>query len=752
MIRFRKAVPALPLFILIFITILVATIISPTQSILASENEQTQISAKSSLPDQELPATAAKSELEKKAKTSNGGGLLSSNQNQSSLVDGLYQKFDHVRHRFSNLVTYGSPLAPEKQKASVPDSLWKNELVDTPLQLLAFLGAIWGSALLGELFFKRYMMRFLPAVAMAGNMKWYKKLSTLMAQTILDMTGLFIFLLCVTGILLCLPKGARPHHIIVSSCFTAIILVKAAALLTRALLAPNSRQLRLPPITTETARYIQIRILLIANIGAFGWLTSVFIELFSTRQSVSFLFFLSISIVVCGVLISMCLEKRDVVREILRNALPKGKVIQEIVRVWHHLAIFYVITIWVACFLGLLLVGPRTIIPAGVTILAIPCFFLADSLLQKLVDWWLHVSKKEVETDQATSSLTDKAHQCSKGFAFSFRLVIRVVLAALLLFNILSLWGIDLEVGKFITSAAMNSIVATLICVIIWGIANRAVERKLTAEMPDQDEEMEEGGAGGSRTGTLLILFRKFLFCFLIVIAFVTVLSSLGINIGPLIAGAGVIGLAIGFGAQTLVKDIISGIFFLMDDAFRVGDFVDTGSSQGTVEHISLRSLRIRHARGMVHTIPFGDISSVTNYSRDYIITKLDFRVPFDTDVDKIRKIVKRIYNEILEDEELGPKLLGKMKSQGVRELDDSALIMRIKFKTIPGEQFVLRREVYRRLQEAFHRNGLEFASRKVMVEIPKEAGIDHSYKEIEKAAAATLASQDTTRVLRQDL
>jgi len=196
----------------------------------------------------------------------------------------------------------------------------------------------------------------------------------------------------------------------------------------------------------------------------------------------------------------------------------------------------------------------------------------------------------------------------------------------------------------------------------------------------------------------------------------------MGINIGPLLAGAGVIGLAIGFGAQTLVRDIIAGIFFLMDDAFRVGDFIEVGTMKGRVEYISVRSLRLRHPRGMLITVPFGDMQSVTNYTRDYVIMKLDFRVRYDTDVEKVRKIIKNINKEIQADEELSHGLLDKIKSQGVRQMDDSAMIMRVKFVCAPGEQFVLRREVYRRIQEAFQKNGIEFAHRNVTVYFPPEA------------------------------
>jgi small-conductance mechanosensitive channel len=243
--------------------------------------------------------------------------------------------------------------------------------------------------------------------------------------------------------------------------------------------------------------------------------------------------------------------------------------------------------------------------------------------------------------------------------------------------------------------------------------------------MQELSDEHEMGGEGGSRVGTLLHLLRKFLLVGLFTIFVLMALSAMGVDIKPLLAGAGIVGLAIGFGSQTLVKDIISGVFYLVDDAFRIGDYVDTGKVRGTVEHISVRSLRLRHSRGMVLTIPFSQLGAVTNFSRDYIIEKLEFRVSFATPIGKVKKIVKKIRNEIDEDETLRSKLLAPIKFQGVKALDDSAIIMRIKFKTRPGEQFIIRREIFIRLQKAFEESGLEFAHRQVIVRLPGDDGAD---------------------------
>jgi small-conductance mechanosensitive channel len=304
------------------------------------------------------------------------------------------------------------------------------------------------------------------------------------------------------------------------------------------------------------------------------------------------------------------------------------------------------------------------------------------------------------------------------------RTALRLALAMLLFFWILDIWNLDLPIGEAVVRTLIKILVVVLICYVAWGLINAAIMRRMQQEMPEEDEEQEEGGAGGSRIATLLLLLRKFMLVVIIVMASLIVLSALGVNIGPLIAGAGVFGLAIGFGAQTLVRDIISGVFFLMDDAFRVGDYLEVSGTKGTVEHISLRSLRLRNPRGMVYFIPFGDMKMVTNLSRDYVIMKLDFRVRYDADVEKIRKIIKKkVYAKILENPELGPKLLEPIKSQGVREMDDSAMIMRVKYKTKPGDQFAIRKEVYHLMQEAFKEEGIEFAHRNVTVYMPPEPG-----------------------------
>jgi small-conductance mechanosensitive channel len=194
-------------------------------------------------------------------------------------------------------------------------------------------------------------------------------------------------------------------------------------------------------------------------------------------------------------------------------------------------------------------------------------------------------------------------------------------------------------------------------------------------------------------------------------------LSTLGLDIGPLLAGLGVVGLALGFGAQTLVRDIISGLFFLMEDAFRVGEYIDTGRLRGTVEGMSLRSVRLRHQNGQVHTIPFGQVLSVSNFSRDWSVIKFNLHLDPTADIETVRKTVKRVGQELLDDPEVGAEFIQPLKMQGVIDVLQTALIVRCKFTATPIRPTYLQRLALRRLIEAFGPAEIRFAPPNVTVQ-----------------------------------
>jgi small-conductance mechanosensitive channel len=577
---------------------------------------------------------------------------------------------------------------------------------------------------------------------------WIAKIGALSMRALLDFAAIVIFIVAALILFFLFLDRTAGQRVLLAAYLAGLVFIQGAYLVLRFFLAPRTPALRFLPFSDQTALYLHHWLMTLTFVICFGNVTNGVIGLAGATELTRIKSGTLVGLIVAGMIIWMILQKRKAAAAAFSQGLSESSLRYRLAQKWHHFAIFAVLLLLASAIISAVLGTASG--QATLTLLMIPLYFMLDWILRLMLGAAFGIVEQPQEQvvlaeavsdgpeeDVETEAAPPQAGKTSKDKAAAggrldldrmkgpLRTGLRLALAVLLFFWILDIWNVDLPVGEAVVTTLIEILVIVLICYVAWGLINAAIQRRMRREIPeDTSEEMEEGGAGGSRIGTLLLLLRKFMLVVIIVMAVLIILSALGVNIGPLIAGAGVFGLAIGFGAQTLVKDIISGVFFLMDDAFRVGDYVECSGTKGTVEHISLRSLRLRNPRGMVYFIPFGDLKLVTNLSRDYVIMKLDFRVRYDADVEKIRKVIKKkVYNVIMANPELGPKLLEPIKSQGVREMDDSAMIMRVKYKTKPGDQFEIRKEVYRLMQEAFKEEGIEFAHRNVTVYMPPETG-----------------------------
>lgn len=273
---------------------------------------------------------------------------------------------------------------------------------------------------------------------------------------------------------------------------------------------------------------------------------------------------------------------------------------------------------------------------------------------------------------------------------------------------------------------ALSAIVILLVADFTWHVVKTLIDKRIAAAAVP-GEPGTEIARRNSRIRTLLPIMRNVLMIVVAIVALLMALSSLGVQIAPLIAGAGIVGVAIGFGAQTVVKDVISGVFYLLDDAFRVGEYIQSGSYKGTVESFSLRSVKLRHHRGYIYTVPFSDLGAVQNMSRDWVIEKITLTLTYDSDIDKARKIVKKIGLELAQDPEFASSIIEPLKMQGVDQFGDTGMLMKMKLKTRPGEQFGIKRRALMLIKQAFDENGIKIALPTVQV-----AGDDEA-----KAAAA---------------
>ena len=277
-------------------------------------------------------------------------------------------------------------------------------------------------------------------------------------------------------------------------------------------------------------------------------------------------------------------------------------------------------------------------------------------------------------------------------------------------------WGIDLAMltarGTMATRVAhgvLSAVAIALVADFIWHVAKAAIDCKL-AESADLSRPNTDDARRRARLRTLLPIFRNILFVVVVVVAAMMVLAALGVEIGPLIAGLSVVGVAIGFGAQTFVRDIIAGMFYLVDDAFRIGEYIQSGNYKGTVEGFSIRSVKLRHQRGPIYTVPFGLLGAVENMSRDWVIDKLTVGITYDSDIDKARKLIKQIGLDLAQTPEYAPLILEPLKMQGVDAFGDFAVQIRMKMMTLPGENFVIRRQALAMIKKAFDANGIKFA------------------------------------------
>ena len=301
----------------------------------------------------------------------------------------------------------------------------------------------------------------------------------------------------------------------------------------------------------------------------------------------------------------------------------------------------------------------------------------------------------------------------------------RIVATVVAIFAVLGAWRLDFILSDGTVRPAYTILLVVLLAHIGWLALRTAFDRRIAEEqttLGPAPEDGDEGGVGGTRLATLLPLFRNAVLIAILVLVLMVTLSAMGLDIAPLFAGAGLVGIAIGFGAQALVRDIFSGIFFLMDDAFRVGEYIETGGARGTVEKISIRSMQLRHQNGPLHTIPFGEITQLTNYSRDWVIMKLPIRVRFGTDTERVRKVIKKLGQELLGHPVIGEKFIEPLKSQGVYQMDELGIVTRVKFKTRPGDQFAVRKVVYQKINELFEREGIAFGGREVIVRSAEDA------------------------------
>ncbi|WP_223421564.1 mechanosensitive ion channel family protein [Tateyamaria pelophila] len=507
--------------------------------------------------------------------------------------------------------------------------------------------------------------------------------------------------------------------------FYLIWIPRVGAAVSRMLLAPQQPDMRIVNIDDHWAKYLHRHLIgLFLLIGVLLFIIDFDLKTGLTTGEIVITFWLNLGIHIY--LAYVVWQARAGLTDMMRGTDPDRTAFDEKVAVgFPYFAIFVSIATWFAVEVMVVVQDSPTLERLRGGAHYVTMFWL---LAAPVIDTAIRGIVRHLQPPMSgEGDIARAAYVSTKRSYIRIGRMVAVVFVVLMIANA---WDIDLRdlvssrVGDTFGANLIQFVLTLGIGYVLYELMSVWVNRRLAREQTQGgDHVAESGGEGGapgqSRLATVLPLMLISGQVAIAVIFGLLAVGALGIDIAPLLAGAGILGLAIGFGAQKLVTDIVSGVFFLIDDAFRVGEYVDVGGTMGAVEKISIRSMQLRHHRGLVHTIPYGGIEKVTNFSRDWVIMKLMFTVPFDTDPNQVKKIFKKIGAEMMEDPLFKDDFLEPFKSQGVFQFDDVGIVMRGKFMAKPGKQFTIRKEIYNRVRNEFAANGIEFARREVRVAIP---------------------------------
>ncbi|MEL6566336.1 MAG: mechanosensitive ion channel domain-containing protein [Pseudomonadota bacterium] len=632
------------------------------------------------------------------------------------------------------------------------------------VEALLFSLALFAAGMVFEaqVFGKRIAKRFVVSRIRENPQGYAEKMPFLVFRFLAGVVGILISMAVayLLGVILFGPLEDTAMQFTVSLINLGYFLTRLVASLWRMILSPYLSQYRIPLIEDGAAKRLHLWLSIVAALGFFAILFGVWIEALGLNYEVYVFLF---SLVTFGVML-LNIALVSVNAPAITGAILNGKammqaswIVRVLARLWAPLAVIYFLFAWGDQTYHLVLGDP----------LGVPLLAGAWAILMTIIVVY-GVINYAIERSFARARAV-RAHAAQDGavrapgdvdgepvgprittFQGLAQRVAGILAFVAGTYAFVAIWSPDTGnmMGDSLTERLLDIIVILFLGYIAYNAFRIWIDAKILEEQGDVVEAElgdEGGGSSASRLATLLPLFRNFVLIVIVVTILLISLMEMGVNVGPLFAGAGIVGVAVGFGSQSLVRDIFSGAFFLFDDAFRKGEYIDVGGVKGTVESISVRSFQLRHHLGALHTIPFGEIQVLTNYSRDWVIMKLPLRVTYDTDVEKVRKLIKNLGVALLDDPVIGENFIQPLKSQGVIEMQDSAMIIRVKFMTKPGDQWLVRKKVYEEIRALFEREGIKFAHREVTVRLADgqaEELTDAERRAVSSAAQAAIEEE----------
>ena len=492
----------------------------------------------------------------------------------------------------------------------------------------------------------------------------------------------------------------------------ATIVASGLLAIFKIILIPPTEQLRITNLTQDLSSdvYIWARRLIYASV--YGWFIprTFYVNGLPTPTYTGLLKLFAL--IVVGILIAAILHFRHYVADAIRTHSAMTHTSEKLSMIkrlrnnfsdhWHLVSIIYISIAYVFLVIdireGFYYIAKSTIY--SILFLVFVRYFLI------FVDFLFN---REVHLSRKFSNMLPLLENHINSYLPWAHLIIRWITIIISVLFFMRLWDIDLfplllsSTGRYVVGSFINVIVTIIIFCAIWEIITSLIERALINSIEDGVEIQRS-----ARARTILPLLRNALFLTMLAFSGLIILSEIGVNIAPLLAGAGVIGLAVGFGSQSLVKDVITGLFILLEDTITVGDVVEVGGKhKGVVEALSIRTIRLRDADGGLHVIPFSEVQTILNLTKDFGFAVIDAYVDYSANPERVIEALESVGHTIQMDERFTASVLEPVEVLGIEQFQDQAMIVRARIKTRPGKQWTIAREFRKLMKEKFEELGI---------------------------------------------
>lgn len=568
------------------------------------------------------------------------------------------------------------------------------------LKLIVKLSLILAAAILGEQIFHYFLRKPRQVLESKKQDKAVLKTFSLFNRTLIDILPIFVFAAICYSLLPVIKTGDLVRQIIIAF-IQANILVRVIKSFGLMLFTPKASNLRLTPFSDQQANYFYVWLRRLTVLVIYGWLLTQILIFVGAPEVIYKLCIKSLGLIILSFVIIFISQNKESVANYLQSLPIKSSssisLLKRFSKIWHILAIAYVILMY--CFWSFGIEGGFEKAFEASLMTAI-IFIIAQLINKGLTKVIQNLFNLRDDVKKKFPTLESRANK----YLSVFLKIKTVLITILAIIFILDAWGIDIfallstNIGKSIIQSLVTIGFVLIITFMIWEVINAWVDRQMESRTSPED----------ARARTLLPLLRNAVLVILCLASSFIILSELSIDIAPLLAGAGVIGLAIGFGAQTLVKDIITGIFILIENTIEVGDVVELAGHHGVVQGMSIRTIRLRDVGGCVHTVPFSEVTTIMNHTKDFSYALFEIGVAYKENIDFVVNTILEVAKELEKDDDIKEYLLEPMEMLGLDQFGDSAIIIKARIKTIALKQWRVKRAFNRLLKIRFDKENIE--------------------------------------------